>query len=286
MRKFTIFTLITSVVVLVVGADIFVNDVMPKYKKPVAGDEEPVFDLPSSLPNLDTSGIGTANVLGADVGSDFFSDEFSDEIVDEVSLGIDRAPLVEDEYETIELPLEADGPSFELIPVPSTEIPSTLGGSSSDFEDDNFVPFSTNVLIREDQIRSAGFVSGYLEQEPHEGFLFKTIYVDDLYDVTTTKYIVKSADEALAKVYVFQIGPLSSLTEVYDVLKMRATEGLDMEVNETNNFAEASFYMNDLRRTNVAFLVVKIGAQIYGFSYPKEYHSQIKNLIKLLDMEF
>ena len=283
MRKFTVFTLMTSVVVLAVGADIFVNDVLPDHKKPVATDSEFAFDLPDSLPSFDSSGLGSANVLGADVGPGLIEEELFEE---EADLGIERGAPMFDEQDNVELLVEENTSTLELIPVPSTEIATVNTSNSSDFEDDNFVPFSTNVLIREDQIRSAGFVSGYLEQEPHEGFLFKTIYVDDLYDVSTSKYIIKSAEQALAKVYVFQVGPLSSLTEVYDVLKMRATEGLDMEVNETNDFADGSFYMNDLRRSNVAFLVTKIGAQIYGFSYPKEYHSQIKNLVKLLDMEF
>ncbi len=141
------------------------------------------------------------------------------------------------------------------------------------------------MLLREDQIRSAGFASAYLEQEPHEGFLYKSIYIDDLYDVTSTKYVIKSTNQLLAKVYVFQIGPLSSLDEVYDVLKIRATEGLDMEVNEASGFGSSSFYMNDLRRPNVAFLTVKL-VLIFMVSHIQRISRSDQNLIKLLDMEF
>jgi len=282
MRKFTAFTLMTSLVILAVGADIFANDVLPKFRKDNVETSEAVFDLPDGLPNFDVSGIGTANILGADVGINggIVEDFDIPEIIEE--------PIFTDNYENVELLLETDIPTGELIPVPSSGIDRLPdnSGDPDDFENDNFVPFSTNVLLREDQIRSAGFASAYLEQEPHEGFLYKTIFIDDLYDVTATKYIVKSTNQLLAKVYVFQIGALSSLDEVYDVLKIRATEGLDMEVNEADGFGSSSFYMNDLRRPDVAFLTVKIGSYIYGFSYPKEYHAQIKNLIKLLDMEF
>ena len=67
---------------------------------------------------------------------------------------------------------------------------------------------------------------------------------------------------------------------------MRGAEGLDVTVNETNEFAQGSFYLNDVRRSEVAFLAVRVGSMIYGFSYPKEYHSQVKNLVTLLDLEF
>jgi hypothetical protein len=43
--------------------------------------------------------------------------------------------------------------------------------------------------------------------------------------------------------------------------------------------------MNDTKRPGTAFLTVKLGNLIYGFSYPKEYHPQVKNLIKLLEWE-
>jgi hypothetical protein len=101
-----------------------------------------------------------------------------------------------------------------------------------------------------------------------------------------TKYSIANKDTPLAKVYVFTIGPKSKVDNVYDALKMRAAEGVNSEVNATDTYGGASFFLNDTKRPSTAFVVVKIGQLIYGFSYPKEYHPQIKNLIKLLEWEF
>jgi len=124
-----------------------------------------------------------------------------------------------------------------------------------------------------------------LEDDVHGGFLFKTIYIDDLNDVETKKYLVRTKTEFLAKIYIFRTGANTNIDEVYQVLKMRASEGLDVEVNETNDFGNGNFYINDLRRENTAFLVVKIENLIYAFSYPKNYHPQIKNLLALIGWE-
>ena len=134
----------------------------------------------------------------------------------------------------------------------------TILMNEKDFEDDNFVPYSPNVYIREEQITSAGFENAYLEDDVHGGFLFKTIYIDDLNDVEVKKYLVRTKTEFLAKIYIFRTGANTNIDEVYQVLKMRASEGLDVEVNETNDFGNGNFYINDLRRESTAFLVVKI----------------------------
>jgi len=282
MRKFTAFTLILTLVVVAVGADIFANDILPKYKKPVSEDKL-VLDLPNSL---DSADFGSTNVLGADIDygnipENLVTNEF--DFLDEGEFANDNS--AEELIDIGDLGSADDEPIGELIPVSAPKYTASASGET-DFEDDNFVATPQSVLLREDQIRSAGFANAYLETETHDGFLFKTIYINDLYDVDVQKSAIKADNAMLAKVYVFKIGPLSSLNEVYEVLKMRATEGLDIEVNETNDFGDGSFYMNDSRRSNVAFLTVKIGSVIYGFSYPKEYHAQIKNLVTLLDREF
>ena len=255
MRKFTVFTLILTVVVVVVVADLLVNEYATNFEK---GDDN-LLGTSLPFPDMMSSDDGyTANVLGADAG-----------------------------YESVEVNLE-EVTIIEDLPIPASLLPPTTGEVSgeSDFEDQNFVSFTQNVLIREDQVRSAGFANAYLESEPHNGYLFKTIYLDDLNDTEANKYIIKNNETPVAKVYTFQFGPLSNVDSVYSILKTRATEGLDIEINETNTFGEASFYMNDSRRQNVAFLAVKVGGVVYGFSYPKEYHPQVTNLVKLIDLEF
>jgi len=274
MRRFTVFTVILTVIIVVVVAEMAGNDYLSKFKKGAAEEtDEMELDLPDTL---DLSGSTQSNVLGADVDFSKIPDSnYPDMAYEEISLSDSTDDL---------LPVPED----TFLEVPSDPTPTYVVTESdiTDFEDEDFVSFSTNVFIREDMIKSAGFAGAYLENNPHNGFLYKTIYLDDLEDVEVTKYAIRTDDSLFAKVYVFQVGGLSSVSEVYEVLKMRATGGLDIEINETNEFGGESFFMNDARRPDVAFLTVRIGAVLYGFSYPKEYHSQIKNLVTLIDYEF
>ncbi len=167
------------------------------------------------------------------------------------------------------------------------EEPEAKPSGLADFEDTSVevVRYSPNVYLREEQLRSAGFVSAYLEEESNNGLLYKTIPIDDLSGVTINKYIIRTDNEMLAKVYVVKAGINMNINDVYGILKNRAASGLNTNINETNDFAINSFYMNDNSRPNTAFLTVRVGGLIYGFSYPKAYHSQIKNLIQLIEWE-
>ena len=97
--------------------------------------------------------------------------------------------------------------------------------------------------------------------------------------------MVRGDDIILAKIYVFKIGYKTNVEEIYKFLKDRIFNAINMELNETNSYGYASFYMNDPKRPDTSFLTVRIGGLLYGFSYPKEYHSQIKNLIKLIEWD-
>lgn len=287
MQKFTVFTVILSIVVIVIVADLVVNNYLPGIKDSDIVSEltSGKFTLPDSIDiskALETNVIGagsvddfTPNRLGFDLGND---DDSSDtELVSDAKTGTETIPVSRVSDFTIG---GANTDEFAIIPNNSGK-PVT----ANDFEDTNFIAFSKNIYLRDEQIKSAGFVSAYMEDEKYDGSLYKTIYTDDLYDVSVKKIVIKSTDALFAKVYVVKVGPNSSLDDVYQVLKIRGAEGLESEINETDEFGDESFYMNDTRRPNTAFLTVRIGNLIYGFSYPKEYHAQVKNLTKLLAWE-
>jgi len=261
MRKFTIFTVILTVVITVVVAQLLTENYLPGLNSSNSTEVSSTdFDLPT---DLDLSKTIQTNLLG--VG---FQKQ-PDPTINENTFGSGIL------YENV--PIEA--------PTADTGIQQKPSGPS-DFEDESFTNLSANIYLRDEQVQSAGFIDAKVEKEDDNGFLFKTVYVDDLYDVEMIKSSIKGPSIVLAKAYVFKIGPMSSASDVYEILKVRGSEGLEIEINETNDFGEKSFYINDTRRQGVAFLTTKIGNLIYAFSYPKEYHVQINNLVKLLDMEF
>jgi len=301
MRKFTIFTFILSIIIVVVVAEIFINDYWPGIKAQMGfvGSEELTLDLPDTIGanvldgetgTLNTAGINTleSTLEGPSNGS-VAGDSFAEYDMNEFSFGSGNEavePLVP-MHDLNSGPGSSGNNTGAAIVVsePGSGGNANNGLIAADFEDENFNDFSQSVLLTEEHLKNSGFTGAYLENEPHNGYLYKTIYVDDLYDVELQKHIIRSTGEYLAKVYILSVGPLSSVDEVYEVVKVRGTEGLDIEVNETNDYGSKSFYINDMRRPNVAFLTTKVGDFIYGFSYPKKYHPQVKNLIKLIEME-
>lgn len=274
MRKFTVFTVILTIIIIVVVAEIVVNEYLPN----IEGEGELTFDLPGSL---DLSRSIETNVLGNDGLSNYLGADYEGETVSS------DVPAVADIPDTPTVPAVPGIPDItDASTLPVTEIaPITETGDFKDFEDTNFAAPPTSVYLRDDHIKSAGFVGAYLESEQNDGQLFKSIFIEDLYDVEVTKTLIRTTDQLLAKVYVFKMGIAADINEVYNLLKLRASEGNTTEVNETNEFGLSSFYMNDSMRTGTAFLTVRIGGLIYAFSYPKDYHSQIKNLIQLLSWE-
>lgn len=291
MRKFTIFTILLTIIVVVVFGEIIVNEYLPN----LIGGESAVIggggqadngdELKLTLPtSLDVKKSISTNVLGSDLenylGADVVSDDADADAVNGLTF---KNPDPESAIGDF-LPVDDSTDVIDEAPIIVPTIPETAPGLK-DFEDESFISTANNVYLRDEQIKSAGFVGGYLEKEPFDGRLFKTVLIDDLTDVTIEKTVIRSETALLAKVYIFKVGLNANVNEVYELLKLRASQGLDIRINETNEYGLASFYMNDPTRSDTAFLTVRISGLIYSFSYPKPYHSQIKNLIKLIEWE-
>ncbi|MFC1616564.1 hypothetical protein ACFL21_05455 [Patescibacteria group bacterium] len=257
MQKFTIFTAILTVIIVVIVAEIMVTEFFPELKKENSLGEQYQGIIPD--------GLNPSELSTADVFNDYFGDQVGEIDIPGVS---DFTNKLGDDFNADDIV------SFNTTP------------GVVDFEGDNYVAFSQNVFIREDQIRAAGFTTAYLEDQADDGYLFKNIYVSDIPNVELKKTAIRTADALLTKVYILKVGPENDASNVFEILKFRSSEGLDIEINLTNEYGEGSFYMNDTRRPNVAFLTVRVGSYIYGFSYPKQYHPQVKNLIQLIDLEF
>lgn len=277
MKKFTIFTLILTIIIIVVVSEIIVNEYLPNLEGEDIVNSE--LNLPKNLDLTKTiqtnvSGLELNNKLGADDGAKTV--EPADVQIIDQSVGTSA--------------IQPAGTPLVSIPSKISDLTlSNLTDSNPsglpDFEDENFIAYSTNVYLRDEQIKSAGFVGAYLESEAYNNSIFKTIFTGDLLDTEINKSVIRTDAELLVKVYILKPGINTGAHEIYELLKMRASEGLDIEINETNQFGSFSFYMNDSRRPDTTFLVARIGGLVYAFSYPKEYHSQVKNLIQLIEWE-
>lgn len=249
MQKFTVFTVILTVVVVVAAAELFVNDYLPKL---------------------------TANVFNADSYTETVETPTS------TAPASDATEAIETPDATVPQPILGAEPTTTTAI--STDPASTLDYIPLDIEEfsNSYDKATTQAYISNEQVVQSGFTGAYLEPQDFDGFLFKTISIGDLYGLKVSKYEITNGEIAYAKVYVIVPEDVSTSSEIYSILKVRASEGLETEANETNQFGDGSFYMNDSRRASTVFLTTRVGTTIYGFSYPKEYHPQIKNLVDLI----
>lgn len=276
MRKFTVFSVMLTIVVVVIAAEMFVNDYLPELK--IGDAKSNTYTLPNKL---DISASGTANVLGTGATT-------TTEPAQPVNGSYDPTALEGFVNNNSDLNVEISEipgivPTISADPTTTTTTP-TSQDVSFDIEDfsNSYDHATTNVYITNDNVISAGFAGAYLEPESFDGFLFKTVSIGDLYGLKVDKYSITNGQTNYAKVYVIIPQDVSTTGEIYSVLKVRAAQGLETDINETNQFGDASFFMNDSRRQQIAFLTVKVGSYIYAFSYQKEYHPQVKNLAEML----
>jgi hypothetical protein len=263
MKKFTVFTILFTVVVVVIAAETFVNKYLPSLSDGTAGTEATdEYPLPDEL---DLSAAIQSNVMGAaDVGTEPV-----------VAAPIETPAVTPEVSEDDFLPEQPLTPTF-------LETPDGIYSDIEDFSSTETATIPTNVYLTPDHVSKSGFVDASIESETFDGFLYKTVNIGDLYGVKSEKYAIKNTSTSFAKVYVVIPDDPKNIDEIYRVIKTRAADGLEIEVNETNDYGMASFFMNDARRPNVAFLTVKINSLVYGFSYPKQYHPQIKALVSNL----
>lgn len=309
MQKFAIFTILLTMVVVVVVSEIVVNDYLPSLENEQAAEDDLTLTLPQTLDlsksiatNSLNSGGGLTNYLGSDVEPGSTTLGAGDGVVENLNSAEDGTYSPVGTEKTIKLIDEDDdfGQSYEDLPeslpvdddfetsqpIERVSSDSTTSGVT-DFEDATGAAIKSepSVYLREELLRSAGFAAAYLEDDVNDGMMYKTIQLDDLEEVTLNKTLIKTDNELLAKAYVISVGINANVNDIYEILKTRAASGLGIEVNETNQYGLASFFINDSNRPNTAFLTVRVGGLIYGFSYPKEYHPQIKNLVQLLMWE-
>jgi len=76
----------------------------------------------------------------------------------------------------------------------------------------------------------------------------------------------------------------SDPTEAFTVYADLKQSGLDQadsgELNEVNNYGDASFYFNNSVKTTSIFLVVLKGDRVYAFTYDHSYHDAFKALFE------
>lgn len=307
MQKFTVFTVILTILVVVVSAETFVNKYLPSLTKAdisspastdkltlpkeldlenTVADETKILsgtDSDSSMSNTELLGVEaitpsavTPSTIEAQSISQSTNTPNSQSASDSQSAS--NTQYLQNSFDTQSTIYDQSALNSQIFSnVSTSDIEGFSGGIAE-------VP--TGAALNNITISNSGFINANVTKESYDNMLYKTINTADLIGIKVDKYVIADDINTFAKVYVMNFDGSTILDDTYNVIKLRASQLSDVQINETNEFGLGSFYMNDVRRSGVAFLTVKIGDEIYGFTYPKEYHPQVKNLISLLLIDF
>lgn len=132
-------------------------------------------------------------------------------------------------------------------------------------------------------IGRVGFHNIVLQRVPFNGIMFEKVDMRDFASVPIIRQnLLQNNREQVAEFYEMHSESQLLANEIYLLIREKALTAIEAGVNETNDFGSGSFYINYSNRPDNAFLIVKVRESVYAFVYKKELHSFIKSLIPLL----
>ena len=145
-----------------------------------------------------------------------------------------------------------------------------------------YTPPPPSAVVTDEKVKQAGF-SGQFTEKHFNGKVFQLLDITKIpveaigfYDLSQDGATVVSITEIALKDEIRAL-------QLYTLLQNKTKTYIDLSLNETNGYGDRSFYINHAKKSDEAFLTVKIGKRIYAFAYTKFYHPQIKKLIQLLN---
>lgn len=246
MQKATIFTIFFSLIVVVLLAELLINDHLRNGWTAVV---PPGASSEASILGAGRTGAGAAPA------------------------GATSAPVI-------------PPPIVTQLASPTPTVPAPVSApANSPGEVAQFVAQTSYRLesVTEDQLHGFGFDQMHLERVSAEGLLFQIIDVTDIVNLSKIRSNLTDGKNVYGVVTEFLLADEGKAATFYETLKQKGSAFQpDIKLNETNAFGAHSFFMNDSKRLGTAFLTVLSGNRVFTFSYPKASHDFFKKLIQLL----
>lgn len=247
MHKFTLFTIGLSVVVILVVAEVVVNNYFGE-------------DFAKNGPSVEEN------------ADDLVVPEVVAEVTDDVAVTeeiSDDVPAEDSPILTSQPDLELRGDE-EVIAEVSDEVP--------------VLPVQPIGKITTELLTNIGVLEPRIENAPSQGLVFGFFDVEKEFSGwSAVEYTLFDGPNFIGTVY--EIGTDNELQAfgAYETLRQKAEGSSLGKMNENNSYGEASFYFNHSTKTNTVFLVVRLGLEVYALQYSPTYHgSIIKPLLEKL----
>lgn len=160
----------------------------------------------------------------------------------------------------------------------TTDQPVQLQEDSS-FESIGAIPSSLTV----DLFKTAGFESPTLKNAVFSGLVFEFLGFTDQSEATVYQWNLFSGPAFVGSIYEIKYSTDTGGFQGYLNLRDEAKTLIDLgTINEVNNYGDASFYFNHKAKVNTVHLLIRSGANLYGFEYAQTYHESMKNVFDSL----
>jgi len=246
MQKFTVFTIIFSTIVLTIVAELVIQDYLQKIYPPSSS-------LQASVATQDDFDFFYPD---QEIQNEDLAEQNKDETNNVLKIleeSRDNSEETASEHNAPKEETQTDKPSLKV----ETSVRVQTLISALDIEKVKYKPgtFGGKILdlVSTDDLPVKNIILGYFEVES---------VIGSFYEIETKN-------------------PLISET-VYQELKNRFEQFPEIEINETNQFGEASLYINHSVKVNEVFILMKKDNYIYCFAYKKDYHDIFKNFFALL----
>lgn len=245
MQKFTIFSILLSVTVILVLGDIMANGYLKK----------DAFETAMSTDTAVADGEGENDEL---VPAPEKSEENSKENVD-----------------------DADGANNKAdLSIPDFSSASILSADSYEEEDEVVV---ITPSLSEEHLLSAGFADPVLKEAIFNGNVFNFISFSDQIDSYIYQSNFFDGELFIGSVYEIKYTSETGAFQGYLNLRDRAKALTSIGVvNETNSYGDSSFYFNHNTKKKTVHMIMKKGSTIYAFEYAYVNHEKMKNLFWII----
>jgi len=240
MQKFTIFTIIFSTIVITIIAELVVSDYLQK--------------LYANPQNLQASAISSSNFEN-------FVAPFEQQDVEQ--------------SETAEL-------ARRLQQIAGTQTPVAEQDLSQAPIEQNVataptISTQTAPLTRVSNLLPALRIQGLqLSPKVYDNRLFQLISTEAL-DATRSTFATLDIDqEVMGSVYEFLFRTPVDAENAFDEIRILANSFPNIDTNQTNQFGDRSFYINNLVKVGEVFLVVQKDNYVYAFGYKRDSHETFK----------
>lgn len=182
----------------------------------------------------------------------------------------------------------------ELLPVPVQEDVEVLDESTDETVDQTVIESNLSdesvslqseeeSLINADLFSLAGFLKPTLKEASFSGLIFQFIPFDNANEAKVFEWNLFDGENYVGSVYEIKYATDTGAFQGYLTLRDAANALNSVgEINEANNYGDASFYFNHNVKVKTVHLIMRSQRDVFAFAYAQSFHENMKKVFDIL----